>query len=118
MTNSNHTDLRQFSDLPIEWDLAPADAVTLYLEWGNNNWHSRHIPVRSKSDFSNYFVLDKWEDPTIRLVRRNSENALDLLSIPLPEELAEEVENEFGNLKGVFEPSPAIKEWLKDRLYA
>ena len=66
--------LKAFSRLPIEWNLDPADAVTLYLEWGNNDWRAEHPPVRSKDDFAHYFVLDNWtEHPTLRLVMRNSE---------------------------------------------
>lgn len=52
--------LRQFSGLSIDWNLAPEDAVTLYLEWGNNNWHAEHPPVRSKDDVATYFVVDNW----------------------------------------------------------
>ncbi|MDE7012609.1 MAG: hypothetical protein K2O76_05175, partial [Mailhella sp.] len=66
--------LKDAASLNIDWNLAPEDAVTLYLEWGNNNWHAEHAPVRSKDDFATYFVVDNWEKkPTLRLVRRNSE---------------------------------------------
>ncbi len=112
-------DLRLFSGLPIDWDLSPEDAVTLYLEWGNNNWHAQHPPVRSKDDMAHYFVVDTWgEEPLLRLIRRNSEEALELLSFPLPAELRPAFSAEYGALKGVFEPGPAIKDWLRSRLYA
>ena len=102
--------LKAFSSLPIEWNLDPADAVTLYLEWGNNDWRAEHPPVRSKDDFAHYFVLDNWTDhPTLRLVMRNSEATEDLWVYPL---------QEFGTLKGVFMPSPPMKKWLQDKLYA
>ena len=39
--------LKDAASLNIDWNLAPEDAVTLYLEWGNNNWHAEHAPVRS-----------------------------------------------------------------------
>lgn len=111
--------LRQFSDLSIDWNLAPEDAVTLYLEWGNNNWHAEHPPVRSKDDVATYFVVDNWrETPTVRLVRRNSEEAVDLVSLPLPPDLERAFLAEYGGLKGVFEPTPAIKRWLQQELYA
>ena len=75
--------LKAFSSLPIEWNLDPADAVTLYLEWGNNDWRAEHPPVRSKDDFAHYFVLDNWTDhPTLRLVMRNSEATEDLWVSP------------------------------------
>ncbi len=111
-------DLRPYAHLPIDWNLSPEDAVTLYLEWGNNNWHAEHAPVRSKSDVAIYFVVDTWESPAlVRLVRRNSEAAEDLVSFPLPESLAVDFHKEFGDLKAIFEPTPAIKAWLKHALY-
>lgn len=110
--------LKAFDRLPIEWDLDPADAVTLYLEWGNNDWSAGHPPVRSKEDYVHYFVLDNWADPpTLRLVMRNSEAAEDLWVLPLPEELKEDFHREFGGLKGVFMPSEAMKRWLREKLY-
>ena len=111
--------LKRFTNLPIDWNLDPADAVTLYLEWGNHDWHANHAPVRSKDDFAHYFVLDNWtEQPTLRLVMRNSEATEDLWVHPLPEELHADFQKEFGRLKGVFMPSENMKEWLKDQLYA
>ena len=111
--------LKAFSRLPIEWNLDPADAVTLYLEWGNNDWRAEHPPVRSKDDFAHYFVLDNWtEQPTLRLVMRNSEATEDLWVFPLPRELESNFRQEFGTLKGVFMPSDPMKEWLREKLYA
>ena len=119
MQYSSTEQLRSFSTLPIDWNLDPADAVTLYLEWGNNDWRAEHPPVRSKDDFAHYFVLDNWTDsPTLRLVMRNSEATEDLWVHPLPHELHAEFEREFGNLKGVFMPSDPMKDWLRDKLYA
>ena len=110
--------LKEMSNLPIDWNLAPEDAVTLYLEWGNNNWHGKHTPVRSKDDYATYFVVDNWQmPPTLRLVRRNSEDAVDLLTMRLPEQLEKEFVQEYSGLKGVYEPTPAIKEWLKKEMY-
>jgi hypothetical protein len=53
--------LQNYRDLEIDWSMTPWDAVTLYLEWGNNSWHANHQPVRSKADFSNYFVVYTWD---------------------------------------------------------
>ena len=109
--------LAAFSDLPIDWNMSPEMAVTLYLEWGNNNWRSEYPPVRSRSDVSNYFVVDAWNNPlSVRLVRRSSEQAEDLVSVPLPEPLAQAFRDEYGTLKGVFEPLPEIKSWLRKEL--
>lgn len=111
--------LKAFQSLPIEWNLDPADAVTLYLEWGNNDWRAEHPPVRSKDDYAHYFVLDNWtEQPTLRLVMRNSEATEDLWVFPLPKELEDDFHREFDGLKGVFMPSDPMKQWLREKLYA
>ncbi|MFP4474569.1 MAG: DVU0772 family protein [Desulfatibacillaceae bacterium] len=109
--------LTSFKDLLIDWDLTPEDAVTMYLEWGNNNWHSPHPPVRSKDDVSTYFVVDNWGTrPQVRLVRRNSDEAVDLATLDLPDSLVKGFHNEFGGLKGVFAPTDDIKRWLRGQL--
>ena len=77
--------LQDYALYDISWNLSPEHAVTMYLEWGNNDWHSEYPPVRSKEDVSHYFVVDSWgKEPVIRLVRRNSENAEDLFTMPPP----------------------------------
>ncbi|TVM19688.1 hypothetical protein DPQ33_00160 [Oceanidesulfovibrio indonesiensis] len=109
--------LEHYKDLVIDWNLSPAEAVTLYLEWGNNSWRADHLPVRSKADFSNYFLVDTWGDePVVRLIRRNSEEARELAEFPLPKALKENFLNEYGNLRGVFEPTEPIKNWLRAQL--
>ncbi len=112
------TDLTAYRHLDIDWDLSPEQAVTMYLEWGNNDWRASRPPVRSKTDESIYFVIDAWENPPlVRLIRRNSENAEDLAALPLPDGLLAEWRKEFGSLRGIFEPTPAIKDWLRHCLY-
>lgn len=109
--------LKPFVDLPIDWDLTPEHAVTMYLEWGNNDWNSQYGPVRSKNDVSIYFVVDNWgEVPMVRLVKRNSEKAEDLVAFPLPEHLLPEYREEQGNLKGISTPPEAIKAWLRKEM--
>lgn len=108
------SDLKAVSNYDIDWNLTPEHAVTMYLEWGNNDWHAEYPPVRSKDDYSHYFVVDTWQrKPVIRLVRRNSEAAVDLVEVPLPEALYDEFSREYGNLKGIFSPTPGIKAWLR-----
>lgn len=119
MNTAHNTDIKDvlapFTKLHIDWEMTPEMAVTLYLEWGNNNWHATHPPVRSKSDVAYYFVISSWETPlTVRLVQRNSENAVDLVVFPLPEAMAKIFTDEFGALRGIFEPLPEIKNWLRE----
>ncbi len=109
--------LAQYGNLDIDWNLSPEHAVTMYLEWGNNDWHAEYPPVRSKADYSTYFVVDTWgEQPVVRLVRRNSEAAEELVTVPLPARLANHFHDEHGDLKGIMEPTPEIKAWLKKEL--
>lgn len=111
------TTLTDFAHLDIDWNLTPEHAVTMYLEWGNNDWNAEYPPVRSKTDISRYFVIDAWEKhPMIRLVQRNSEKAEDLVSVPLPEELLPGFREIHGTTKGMYAPSQAIKDWLKKEM--
>lgn len=106
--------LSEYANHPIDWNLSPTHAVTMYLEWGNNDWHAEYPPVRSKDDVALYFVVDTWgERPVVRLVRRNSEEAVDLLSLELPEELEKAWRAEYHDLRGLYEPTPKIKDWLR-----
>ncbi len=101
----------------IDWNLTPEHAVTMYLEWGNNDWNAEYPPVRSKEDYSTYFVIDTWEnEPILRLVRRNSERADDVFTMPLPVDLRNEFKAEYGSLKGIFAPTRGIKQWLKSQM--
>lgn len=112
-----HASLKDFATLDISWNLTPEHAVTMYLEWGNNDWHSEFPPVRSKEDVSNYFVVDTWgAKPVIRLVRRNSENAEDLISLPMPDELLDGFTKHNANLKGISAPTPEVKRWLRHEM--
>lgn len=109
--------LNAYGDLDIDWGLAPEDAVTMYLEWGNNNWRGERGPVRSKSDESVYFVVDAWEDPPlIRLIRRNSEESRELASFPLPPDLLTAWREENGHARGVFAPGERVISRLKEHM--
>ena len=109
--------LTNFRHLDIDWDLSPEDAVTLYLEWGNNDWRAPFPPVRTKEDYATYFVVDTWSaPPKIRLLRRNSEKLQELAAVEVPEALSADFVAEYGSLRGVFEPTPAMKAWLKAEL--
>ena len=109
--------LTPFLNLDIDWNLTPEDAVTMYLEWGNNDCKAEFPPVRSKNDVSRYFVVDNWDErPMIRLVQRNSEKAEDLVSFPVPDALLPGFYRENANIKGVSAPPEEIKAWLKKEM--
>jgi hypothetical protein len=97
----------------IDWEMTPENAVRTYLEWGNI-WArgDRHV-VRSKSDFTVYFVVNCWSRPYfIYLLRRNSEEAVELAMFELPSEF----DKETCELKGIYAPEGKLKAWLKKEL--
>ncbi|MCK7509659.1 MAG: hypothetical protein MZV70_40200 [Desulfobacterales bacterium] len=60
----------------INWDMTPEEAVRLYLEWGNNWARGDGYVIRSKGDYTTYFVVNCWARPyCIYLIRRNSDEA-------------------------------------------
>ena len=109
--------LQDYALYDISWNLSPEHAVTMYLEWGNNDWHSEYPPVRSKDDMSNYFVVDTWgREPVIRLVQRNSEHVEDLFTMAMPAELRADFEKENGGRRGISAPQGPVKEWLRHQV--
>ena len=99
----------------IDWGMTPEEAVTLYLEWGNN-WSHGNM-VKSKNDMSHYFVINTWEKPTkVYLIRRNSDEAVEMAAFPLPPGLEKRFLESVGNNKGVYAPSDEVKSWLKEAL--
>ena len=111
-------ELTTYNHLDIDWTMTPEDAVTLYLEWGNNSWRADHQPVRSKDDVSNYFVVYTWDEtPRVILISRNSEEARELWTRDLPPGLAREFLEGVGHIKGVFPPDESVRRWLESQLY-
>lgn len=103
----------------IDWDLTPEDAVNLYLEWGGI-WKPGGLrySVRGKQDKSWYFTVNTWEDPpVIYLIRRNSEEAVELAKITLPEDVEKAFLDSIGHNKGVYALDGDLKNWLRRELY-
>ena len=111
-------DIRKNLDLinDIDWEMTPEMAVTLYLEWGNNSVAGKNV-IRSKRDFSTYFVINTWHEPVIYLIRRNSEDGVELAAIKMPEGLKNRFLESVGHNKGVYSIEGEVKGWLKDTLY-
>lgn len=113
-------EIRENRDLvnDIDWDMTPEEAVTLYLEWGNNWSHGKRM-VKSKSDVSHYFVVNTWESPAILyLIRRNSEEAAELAKIEIPVSLRDRFLEDVGHNKGVYALSLDLRDWLQESLGA
>ncbi|MFC1504943.1 DVU0772 family protein [Thermodesulfobacteriota bacterium] len=111
-------DIKFNSDLvnEIDWDMTPEEAVRLYLEWGNN-WARGNYVIRSKDDVSHYFVINTWkENPVIYLIRRNSDEAVELAEIEMPEGLRQRYLKANGTHKGVYAVEGEVKNWLKRQL--
>jgi len=100
----------------IDWEMTPEEAVRLYLEWGNN-WARGNYVVRSKNDVAHYFVVNTWkEDPVIYLIRRNSDEAVELAKIEMPARLKQRYLKAHGRHKGVYAVEGEVKAWLKEQL--
>jgi hypothetical protein len=100
----------------IDWEMTPEEAVTLYLEWGNNWAHGNYV-IRSKNDVSHYFVVNTWKGtPVVYLIRRNSEEAVELAEFRLPDDVAEDFLESIGHNKGVYALDGNVKKWLKKQI--
>jgi hypothetical protein len=111
-------DIKKNVDLvnSIDWEMTPEEAVRLYLEWGNN-WARSNYVIRSKNDYTHYFVVNTWKGkPVVYLVKRNSENAEELAKIDIPDDLAKRYVKSNGNHKGVYAIEGDLKKWLKNEL--
>jgi len=111
-------DIRKNFDLlnDIDWEMTPEMAVILYLEWGNNSVAGKNV-IRSKRDFSTYFVINTWHEPVIYLIRRNSEDGVELAAIKMPEGIENRFLKSVGHNKGVYSIEGEVKDWLKGKLY-
>ncbi len=112
-------ELRQDSELTsiIDWDMTPEEAVTLYLEWGNNPANGKRR-IMSKDDVSYYFVVYTWDEPArIYFIRRNSEEAVELATIDMPEGIRDRFLESVSHLKGVYPVNDEVKAWLEEQLY-
>ena len=99
----------------INWEMTPEEAVRLYLEWGNNWARGDGYVIRSKDDYTVYFVVNCWSKPYhIYLIRRNSDEAVELAKIELPVQF----ESPVCELKGVYALDGELKAWLKNELDA
>lgn len=97
----------------INWDMIHEDAVTMFLEWGNNNWHdAMRQPVRSSEEYSIYFVIDTWGKPKVALMKMNNYGSTTLCEKLLPEDMAKRYLQSIGGLRGIHELNDEIKEWL------
>lgn len=101
----------------INWDMIHEDAVTMFLEWGNNNWHdAMRLPVRGTDDFSIYFVIDTWEEPKVVLMKMTKYGSTTLCEKRIPEDMAKRYIESIGGIKGIHELSPEIKQWIEKEL--
>lgn len=101
----------------VNWDMIHEDAVTMFLEWGNNNWHdAMRQPVRSSDEHAIYFVIDTWAEPKVVLMKMTNYGSTTLCEKRLPEDLAKRYLKSIGGLRGIHELSPEVKDWLVTEL--
>lgn len=101
----------------IDWEMTPEEAVTRYLEWGNNWSHGKNF-VRGKDDVSYYFVVNTWDDPPmVYLIRRNSDEAVEIAAMKMPGDLEKRFLEWVGHNKGVYAPNDEVRVWLEKEMY-
>lgn len=85
----------------IDWSMTPEKAVETYLEWGTG-WARKDDFVRYPDQESYYFVIYDWEDPLrLTLLKRNSQEAIEIAKISAPSELIVKSIKEAGTKPGV-----------------
>lgn len=101
----------------VNWDMIHTDAVTMYLEWGNNNYRdAMRSPVTTSGEYSIYFVIDTWDKPKVVLMKMDNYGSTTLCEKLLPDDLAERYLKEIGGLKGIHELNDEVREWLEKEL--
>jgi hypothetical protein len=111
----NLEELKRDRDLvySIDWEMTPEEAVRLYLEWGNNWARGDGYVIRSDKDYTVYFVVNCWSKPYyIYLIRRNSEEAVEVAKFELPKRFEKPV----CELKGLYALEGELREWLRGEL--
>jgi hypothetical protein len=100
-------ELEPFKDLPIDWEMNPADAVAIHLEWGNTGYTGHY---GNPENASYYFSIDTWQEPyRVRLQKMTKDGPETLHEMELPREF-------WGccdHAKGVHPLPPDVAEWLK-----
>lgn len=100
-------ELTKFKDLPINWDIGPADAVALHLEWGNTGYGGGYA---TQDEVSYYFSVDSWEKPfRVRLQKMTSDGPTVLHEIELPQKFWGCCDHACGS----YTAPDDVKEWLK-----
>ena len=63
-------------------------------------------------------MVNTWEDPPrIYFIRRNSEEAVELATIDMPQDLRARFLESVGHNKGVYAIHEELKQWLEEEFY-
>ncbi|TVM27175.1 hypothetical protein DQK91_22730 [Oceanidesulfovibrio marinus] len=102
----------------VNWAMVHTDAVTMYLEWGTNNWCDSLRPtVTGSDDDSIYFVVDTWEEPNVVLIIMTKYGSTTLYEHKLPYNLSAQYVHAIGGLNGMHALTPSIITVLEEDLY-
>ncbi len=101
-------DFDAFQDLPVEWDLDPADAVARHLEWGNTGYGGHY---GDPDQASYYFTVDTWQSPyLLRLQKMTKDGPQTLHEMELPGKFYQD----YDYARGCFALTEELKRWLQD----
>lgn len=102
----------------VNWDMIHEDAVTMYLEWGNNNFKDAiRAPVTRSDEYSVYFVVDTWSgEPVVELLKMNNYGSETLCKKAVPEDMGKRFMEEIGHLKGMHQLNEELRVWLEKEM--
>ena len=103
---------REIADM-IDWELHPYDAVTRYLEWGNN-WSRGLDHAKACNEESAYFKIDASKKPARLLIVRQSHHDYEIISeINAPQELIDQSVQHFACNDATCGLTEDLRQWLK-----
>ncbi len=112
-------ELRERKDIlmQIDWELTPLEAVEMF-DHRAGGLKSR-LQVRSQNQKHYFFCVDNWQEtPRVVLKERSVKKSRVIAQISAPQELLEECLRQYGGRQGLFPPSEALKNWLRQSLFA
>lgn len=96
-------------DNEIDWNIAPEEAIAMFLEWGQLRGQKYYV---NSNDYSIFFVVNTWHEPVIFL-RKVSTESIDILgTFKFPSKFIEGIYRH----KGTYKVSEELQDWIKKEM--
>ncbi len=97
----------------IDWELHPYEAVTRYLEWGNN-WSRGLDHARACNEEAVYFKIYATDNPARLMIVRQSHHDYEILSeVDAPQELINDSVEHFACKNRACGITDELRSWLQ-----